>query len=126
MEQSSLTGKNTRREESKTRQQARSQRQEQRFHEGPAAVQAALDALLAGAGPEQLSAEAVLALSSRIGNSTLLGLVTRRQTGPRLVEGLPAAQPLTEPLRCIPGQPQLEAAPGFAGLNVPAGSPLEL
>lgn len=126
MEQSSLTGKNTRKEQSKTRQQARSPRQEQRLHDSPAAVQAALDALLAGAGLEQLPAEAVLALSGRIGNSTLLDLAARRQTGPRLAEGLPETQPWTEPLSCSPGQPQLEAAPGFAGMNGPAGSPLEL
>lgn len=124
MQQSSLTETDARREQSQTRQQ--SQKQEQSLSEGLLTAQAALDALLAGAGPEQLPARAVLALSSQAGNSTLLALLARRQTGPALVSGPPGAQPLTAPLDCRPAQPRLEAAPALDGSAFPASSPLEL
>ena len=126
MEHSSLTGKNTRKETSRTRPQARSPERDQRPDEEFLAARPALEAILAGAGMDQLKAGAVQALAARAGNSALLGLLARRQTGPRLVPGPPEAQPATRPLTCRPDPPQLEAAPDWDGAAMPAQGPLEV
>ena len=68
----------------------------------------ALQALLAGAGPDRLSPEAVLALSHTVGNSAMLEMVSRR--GPPLDRDtvpIPGPIPEMKPAVLSEGSPEL-------------------
>lgn len=100
-----------------TADRSRTTRQESRknqpLREGEAlALQLALDVLRAGGSLEQLPAEAVLALSGRIGNSALLSLLTRREPEPAPPVTFPAGLD-TAPLPVPDLTPDLTAGPDF-------------
>ena len=118
----------SRRTERHSRQEQQQSRQTRRNSPSSSLlpVEAALQALLAGAGLEQMPARTVLELSERIGNSALLALVQAQKTGPQLESARLPPPALTEPLACVPDQPQLQAAPDWGQMPFAAGGTLEL
>lgn len=107
------------------RETAKEQKTPQRRQSREAALSpaaAALEALLAGAGPERLPAEGVLDLSRTVGNSALLELIAARRTGPETaVRPLPEGPCTTAPADWSGSAATLTEAPVF-GAMAPMGA----
>ena len=105
-------------EQKQAQQQTKTQEKQRQsqVHEPLLPVQA-LQVILSGATLDRLAPQAVLGLSHEIGNSALLGILSRQPAAP-LTEAppLPGPMPALEPAALEPGRAPLITPIDFSGL----------
>ena len=111
---------------SKSRTARQEYRKNQPLREGGAVpLQVGLDVLRAGGSLEQLPAEVVIELASRIGNSAFLSLRSRREPAPAPPVRFPETVD-TEPLPVPEQAPELTSGPDFGAMALPETAALSL
>ena len=111
---------------SKSRTARQDHRKNQPLREGGAVpVQVGLDVLRAGGSLEQLPVETIMELVSRMGNSAVLSLLSRRESAPAPPVRFPETLD-TEPLPVPEQAPELTPGPDFGAMALPETAALSL